>query len=115
MRSEIKDNAIQGLINGKYTAYVGSTTAIYKIKDVDAVLSYVQELEIENKFLRDENNIYRNETVSKTVIRDKIQEYRNKRNKLANGEFWECRDNINQDKALFIAGEVLKEILGEKR
>ena len=41
---------------------------------IDTVLSYIEELEKENKYLRDENNIYKNETVSKNKIRDKIKE-----------------------------------------
>ena len=42
-------------------------------KAIDTVLNYISEKEKENKFLRDENNIYKNETVSKSVIRDKIK------------------------------------------
>ena len=34
----------------------------------------IEELEKENKYLRDENAIYKNETISKSVIRDKIIE-----------------------------------------
>ena len=42
-------------------------------KKAETVLSYIEELEKENKYLRDENNIYKNETVSKNKIRDKIE------------------------------------------
>ena len=44
-----------------------------KKEDLKTVLAYIEELEKENKYLRDENNIYKNETVSKNKIRDKIE------------------------------------------
>lgn len=45
MRSKEVEDAIEGLKNGKFTAYSGSTTAIYKIKDVETLLNYISELE----------------------------------------------------------------------
>ena len=41
---------------------------------LDIVLNLIEKLQKENKYLRDENNIYRNETVSKYKIRDKLKE-----------------------------------------
>lgn len=49
--------------------------------------------------------------IPKSKVKEKIEEYRNKRNELANGHFWDNPDNINQDTALFIAGETLKQLL----
>ena len=51
--------------------------------------------------------------ISKSKLKEKIEEYREKRNKLADGHFWDEPDNINQDRALFIAGETLKLLLEE--
>ena len=43
----------------------------------EELIQRIKDLEEENKFLRDENSIYRNETISKSVIRDKIEELEN--------------------------------------
>ena len=40
----------------------------------EELIQRINELQNENKFLRDENNIYRNETVSKSVIRDELKD-----------------------------------------
>ena len=70
MRSEEVDEAIK---EGKdYIEFM--TTAGDNAEWAETVLAYIEELEKENKFLRDENNIYRNETVGKKRIRDKIKE-----------------------------------------
>lgn len=46
-----------------------------EMRIIEAVLAYIEEKEKENKFLRDENNIYKNETVGKKRIRDEIKLY----------------------------------------
>ena len=88
------------------------------------VLDRLEQLEKENKELKVYDNIeyqkylYGNieeNYIPKSVIRKKIEEYREKRNKLADGYFWDKASNINEDTSLFIAGEVLKELLGEEK
>ena len=49
-----------------------------------------------------------------SVIQNKIDEYREKRNKLADGHFWDNERNINEDTSLFIAIETLKLLLKER-
>lgn len=49
-----------------------------------------------------------------SVIQNKIDEYREKRNKLADGHFWDNERNINEDTSLFIAIETLKLLLEER-
>lgn len=76
MRSKEVENTIERLKNGKNTAYVGSNTAIYFIKDVETALSYIEELEKRDKavlvyFDKEGNPI---EYLNKQVIRDKIKE-----------------------------------------
>lgn len=39
----------------------------------DELIQRINELQKENKYLRDENSIYRNETISKSVVQDKIE------------------------------------------
>lgn len=137
MRSKEVEEAINDLMFIVVTDIYGNKIRIDN-KSVGTVLDYIKELEngqvektnfkiaeLEYKLVelqkekqqvlddyQDLGKDLANNFISKEVIREKIEEYRNKRNKLANGEFWENRDNINQDKALFIAGEVLKELLG---
>lgn len=53
----------------------------------ETLLNYISELEKENKYLRDENNIYKNETVSKSVIRDKIKELEEERRKIESSPY----------------------------
>ena len=53
--------------------------------------------------------------IPKYVIREKIEEYREERNKLANGEFWDEPKTHQDDYIYFIACEVLKELLGEEK
>ena len=43
----------------------------------EELIQRINELQRENKYLRDENSIYRNETISKSVIRDKIEKFKN--------------------------------------
>ena len=54
----------------------------------------------------------KNNSIPKSVIKEKIEEYRKERNKLADGCFFDRAENANEDTSLFIAGEVLKELLG---
>lgn len=74
---------------------------------IDTVLAYIEELEKENKFLRDENNIYRNETVGKKRIRDKIKELE----ELNFNNYANEYDNGNEVKYYIL--KEFKEILGE--
>ena len=60
------------------------------------------------------NGFFKNNFIPKSKIKEKIEEYRSKRIKLANstyGNFWDNPDIVNSDTALFIAGEILKELL----
>ena len=59
-------------LNGVCCFMTDSTT-------LKALLSLIEKQQGENKYLRDENNIYRNETVSKYKIRNKIKELENMR------------------------------------
>lgn len=43
----------------------------------EELIQRINELQRENKYLRYENSIYRNETISKSVIRDKIEKFKN--------------------------------------
>lgn len=54
------------------------------------------------------------DSIPKSVIREKIQEYREERKKLANGEFWDEPKTHQDDYNYFIACEVLKELLEEE-
>lgn len=78
MRSKEIENAIERLKNGKNTAYFGSNTAIYFIKDVDTLLAYIEELE----------NARSPYFIPKAIIRNKIKEYESKRQELYNKELW---------------------------
>lgn len=71
---------------------------------ISFVLNELERLQKENKYLRDENNIYRNETVSKSVIRDELKDI-----ELAIAF---C-ENENRFKELIIKKGCLKELLGE--
>lgn len=78
----------------------------------------IEELERDNKIRNDIGCGLMKELlvnyIPKSVIRQKIEEYRKERNKLADGHFYDRAENANEDTSLFIAGEVLKELLGEK-
>ena len=67
-----------------------------------ALLSLIEEQQGENKYLRDENNIYRNETVSKYKIRNKIKEEMKKG--------WSTKEERHNQNYVV---DILKEILGE--
>lgn len=75
----------------------------------------VMELRKENKRLKAfEDFKLKNEFIPISVIQNKIDEYREKRNKLADGHFWDNEKNINEDTSLFIAIETLKLLLEER-
>ena len=104
MRSKEVENAIERLKNGKNTAYFGSNTAIYFIKDVDTALSYIETLEqLPNK------------------IRDKIKELEEDKQTILQAieEAKESKDEeflkYNREILYRINGEisVLKSIIGE--
>lgn len=54
-----------------------------------------------------------NNYISKDKIRDKIKENREKRNKLANGNFYEREENSREDYILAIATATLNSLLEE--
>ena len=78
-----------------------------------ALLSLIEKQQKENKYLRDENNIYRNETVSKYKIRNKIKELEEDlKNYKEEYTMWcydlECLEDIRVKEARI---NILKEIL----
>ena len=79
----------------------------------EELIQRIKDLEEENKFLRDENSIYRNETISKSVIREKIEELEGNREKIEDKYYFDYQNNIYD----FIAGmkKGLKELLGEEK
>lgn len=93
---------------------------LYQQKETyDTLLSYIEELEKENKYLRDENNIYKNETVSKNKIRDKIKELEEKL-KYIGGCDNNCKKCFNSEREnsfeycfAYHQIKVLKSIIGE--
>lgn len=52
------------------------------------------------------------DSVPKEKVREKIEEYVNRRKELADGHFWENGSNINEDTALVIAIETLRYLEG---
>lgn len=107
------EKTIERLKNGKNTAYFGSNTAIYFIKDIDTVLSYISDLE---KLINKKNHKILTtdpfvdtfdirEIITKDMIRDKIKE---------------IEENPNNPYQKVMASQIdasliscLKEILGE--
>lgn len=86
MRSKEVENSIKelteitDLVKEEIKNNDENTTAILDIadlKNLDTLLNYTSEKEKENRFLRSENNIYKNETVSKSVIRNKMKDISN--------------------------------------
>ena len=75
MRSKEVENSLAEMCNYMVRRKTTYTKLDRHDKAIDILLNYISEKEKENKFLRDENNIYKNETVSKSVIRDKIALY----------------------------------------
>ena len=118
MRSKEVEEAINDLTFIVITDIYGNEVRIDKPKvingynqSVGTVLDYIEELEKENKYLRDENNIYKNETVSKNKIRDKLIELAKKLTE-PNDDRWEKDDNAYYEK-IKAQIRVLKEIIGE--
>ena len=107
MRSKEVDKSIKSLENFVNQKYYNGVTA----EEMKTVLEYIEELEQENKFLRDENNIYRNETVGKKRIRDKIKELVKKLDE-PNDDRWEKDDDVYYGK-IKAQIQVLKSIIGE--
>ena len=80
-----------------------------------ALVSLIEKQQGENKYLRDENNIYRNETVSKYKIRNKIKELEEDLKKYKEEyTMWcydlECLEDIRVKEARI---NILKELLEE--
>ena len=80
----------------------------------EELIQRIKDLEEENKYLRDENSIYRNETISKSIIRNKINKLENEFYFFAGREHAEWQDgefdgDVCDDLALQI--KVLKELL----
>ena len=132
---------IEGL---KRLFYANSLTQYGKRKIINYYEQRNKELEEENKKLKDnyknqiehttilakalnleedapideiyaEINNLKTNSIPTSVIQKKIDEYREKRNNLADGHFWDNKRNINEDTSLFIAIETLKLLLEEGR
>lgn len=118
MRSKEVDGAINTIREFRKTGYC---TLLLKCDNnrirantrieisIETVLSYIEELEKENKYLRDENNIYKNETVSKRKIRHKIKELEDEKEKYVG-----CKGlEFSRTGVINSQIKVLKSIIGE--
>ena len=81
-----------------------------KVEAIDTVLKALEALEEYEKQL--DLDYVRENYIPKEKVREKIEEYDNRRKELADGHFWENESNINEDTALVIAIETLRH-LGE--
>ena len=73
-----------------------------------------QEKEIDKYTKQEFGNLFNGRYISKDKIRDKIKEYREQRIKLADGHFFDNPDNTINDYVLYIAQELLKQLLEEE-
>ena len=78
----------------------------------EELIQRINELQKENKYLRDENAIYRNETVSKSVIRDKIEKLEKAEKIQLKGTKGQDRYSVKQEFMYKI--NILKELLEEE-
>jgi hypothetical protein len=135
---QLESPIIQGIGNAIYTDSLKRLIKQYKelenelnqlntyilINGIDDRLKTATQIKIENysEFLhqkrveRLEERIkeLKDNSIPISVIQNKIDEYREKRNKLADGHFWDNERNINEDTSLFIAIETLKLLLEER-
>lgn len=124
--------AIQNLLK-RYKELEKENKELLEVRVSTSAHTRIIELEEENAMLKKVNNIaedvtveditqvmnksledFKREFIPISVIQNKIDEYREKRNKLADGHFWDNERNINEDTSLFIAIETLKLLLEER-
>lgn len=109
------DNDIQnrGVVKMKSELEIAKTNLEILQSDISLVyeeLGFPEDTILADEFVP----MLKEKYISKEKIREKIEEYREKRNRLNNGEFWSDVANVKEDTVLFIATRTLQELLEDK-